>query len=189
MDLDKIVERSGVSRRQIRKVVEALRHYHYLPPGDKITAVVEAKSNLAKGQWLSVPQLVEMIEKPDLIKALGTKAPAARAQIAALHDPSREIDKDMSGAIPDTAARSETAAARLEEWIKATVPQHGDCSYHYLGVRLLLMAQPSMRNSVATRMKYAFMLIRARPSFDGWFTVEQRGSRRQTRYHRPKGEK
>ena len=184
MDWKKISDDCGVSQRQIRKVVASLRKLKLIPAGDSVEDVDAMKGYLRQGRWLTVPQLVDLIENPDLLKALGAKAPAARAQIEALDKPGAVPIPSAAAMVVGGSTRNEYDLAALEAWIKATVPARG-CTYHYLAVRLVRASGELDRKDVINRMKYVFMLIRTRPSFQGWYTVERDRKVPATIYHRP----
>ena len=184
MDWKKISDDCGISERQIRKVVASLRKFKLMPAPDRVHEVDEMKGYLRQGRMLTVPQLVDLIRNPDMLRALGAKAAAARLQIESLDNPDTQENGALALLIVMSVTLDESVLAALEAWIKATIPAR-TCTYHYLAVRVLLAARDVDRADVIRRMKYAFMLVRKRPSFAGWWTMDKNRKVPATIYHRP----
>lgn len=101
--------------------------------------VARMEWTLRKGNPLSAPNLVRLIESPDLIFDLGEYISVAEEQIEALGDAKGEAAKPAIAAVIDFASKNwcEEVEA-LEQWLKRVIPSDRDVPYHYLAVRALL---------------------------------------------------
>lgn len=185
MDIEKIAREANLSFRRVRLVVSLLRKYGYLPPDDKLDDVKRMKTYINHGQGLSVQQLVDLIEKPDLLRALGVKAAAARAEIRALGDVrSPELPLYIPAYVAGASRGDPEAAEQLATWVKSVMPEH-NTTFQYFGVRIVLGTPDQSRADVQRRLHRAFLAVQKLKSFEGWFHVVDAKGRRKTIYHRP----
>ena len=146
----------------------------------------DIRSFLAAGMHLSVKQLVALVEKPALILELGNRQEEARSYVEALERPDPAPD-DLWPCISGAASNDVESIDRLVRWTKDTLPEGRKVSYHWLAVRLALAVPDNMRKHEFPRLNTAFLKLRQSPAFAGWFSIEQQGKRRVTRYHKPEG--
>lgn len=182
MNLLKISQDIGVSVRQLKKVVKEFRRLGYMPAGDRVVEVSKMKNYLSIGANLPVEQLLELLENPGLIKALGAKGDAAKAQLEVLGNPASEDRPNLFDMILDISAGQKERVEDLAAWIKQTIPAKG-CTFHYLAVRVALSIPEDVRGKYHGSIRYAFLQVRKLPSFEGWFTVDRDRKRPQTLYH------
>lgn len=186
MDLEKYSVELNVSVRKLRAFVKALRRDGHLPPGDRLDDVKKIKMYMNHGQVLSVAQFVQLIEHPDMLKALGAKATAVRREIALLDNPKAcDLPRLIAGYVRGASSGEAPAVEALVDWIKATMPAHS-CTYHYFAVRIILGLPEQERGPVAKRLHRAFLAVCKHPDFAGWFHVVEVKGKRRTIYHRPK---
>lgn len=184
-DLEKIAKECGVSFRKLRLIVKTLRRYGLMPPQEKVEEVERMRAYLAQGQSLSVYQLMDLIEHPGIVKVLGKYGRAAKAALDNLDNP--KANPAPRAASVACIAASKGSADMLEmliAWAKETIPARG-CTYHYLVLRLAYGCLPEEQDNLIRKASRSFMLARQRPSFEGWWRVEQRNKRPVTIFHPP----
>ena len=145
----------------------------------------EMRSQLQTGRPLSVRHLVALHDKPALVGEIGPYQDSAKAQINALGrivPAPEDIWPDLSAA----ASHDPEAIARLIAWAKETIPDR-PVHHHYLAIRLVLATPEPLRKHEYPRLNRVFLNMRKSPGFAGWFTIEQKGKRRVTWYHKPEG--
>jgi len=186
MDLDYLANAVGISKRKLRALVREMRAKGYLPPDDKVDDVRKIKLYMNNGQGLTAAQFVMLLENPALLKSLGAKTDAVKAEIAALGDVKAAALPENHMAIVGAASSGDhDGAQRLMDWTKATLPAH-PVGYHYLAVRLLLGTPAEFRTRIGRQLHRAYLAVCKHPDFRDWFEVIEVKGKRKTIYARPK---
>ena len=145
----------------------------------------EIAAHLKTGRGLSVRHLIALSKKPGLLGELGQRQDAARTQLEALG----HLEPAPASLWPEmapAASHDAEAVAKLVAWARGAIGNRR-VNHHYLAVRLILAVPEALRKYEYPRLNRIFLNMRKHPSFAGWFTIEQRGKRRVTWYHRPEG--
>ena len=181
-----ITKEINISASKAKAVIRFLRAKGLMPQGDSVEDLTKIKQCLGRNHHLSLAQLMRLIDAPNLIKALGAKAPDARKQISRLADPVKNAAPSAIAAFAMGAANHDRdALERFKHWVCETIPPAG-CTYHYLALRIIYGAHENFRPSLIRRMQFAMLVLRSVPEFEAWFTVKINKGRSETFYHRPK---
>lgn len=182
MNIYEIADKSGIAVRTLRKL-EKIGWPKPEPVNPMIDSMIYM---LGRAQQLTVMQLVELIEKPELLLELGKHAPRASAQIEALGivEPA---PRHIVAEIDDAASGHAGATQVLAQWLQKIIPAGESVGHHYLAVRLLHGAPENMRKYIYARIPKALLNVRATDRFAGWSSSVERGGKgsKMTRYHRP----
>lgn len=174
-----IAKKTGVGLWTLRKLHKA----GFLKADDDDAATEKIRLTLARGNPLSVAQLVELIEDPSIEGDLGRYADRARAQVAALGNVKADAAPLNVCAYIDEASNGNVAAISvIAAWVRQVVPPAGAVNHGWIASRLVWNS-PSRDEDLA---RVSLALIAARKELDGWFYVDSNGSRSKTFYARPK---
>ena len=143
-----------------------------------------AREAMAKGNPLSVAQLVQLIDEPRLLLELGKYADKAESQVEALGKPENQVaPKPVSAAVFEAARNDPEQVEIIVDWLKHVIPAR-PVGHAYLATRLLLGIPASIRKYEAPRIPRALLNCRNHPELAGWWHVETRKSRRETVYQK-----
>lgn len=143
------------------------------------------RRQLSKGQPLTVPQLLAMIEEPSILAELGHYRQKAKCALAALGDVKNEFAPKVVAAYISDAARGDIEAVSiLVTWLKQIVPAE-PVLHNWISVRLLLGIPANIRKFDVPRIQSALSRCRKSSDFNGWWRVEKCGSRSCSVYQRP----
>jgi hypothetical protein len=148
------------------------------------SAMDPLRATLAKGNRLTVPQLVELIENRAGLLELGKYATTAERELAALGNPQGQVAPNAVAANIMEAAKNEPEAVQiLVDWLKEIIPAE-PVEHAYIGTRLLLGVPDTIRKFEAPRIPRALLNARQHPDFAGWWRVEKSVSRNVTLYQK-----
>lgn len=180
-----ISQRFDIGTKKLRRMEKAgILNCEAVPVPDE-TPVQKMIRYFGSRREFTTAHLVTMIEEPGLIKHLGAGEAAARAQLSNLGPPIEPAPCEVTAHVTFAAMNEEPSVLPLMEWVKSTIPKNGEVNHHYLAVRLLLGIPPVLRQYDAPRLSRAMHNIRKRQEFEGWWHVEEHGSRNVTLYQRP----
>lgn len=182
-DIYHIHELSKVSLRTLRK----LERLGFLKNAESENPLAsKINYNLRKGNALSVVELAALLQDDELWFYLGDYVDRAKTQVAALGkvDPDK-VPSGMASTIELAARDDPQGVAPLVDWMKATIPEAGDVSHHFLAVRLLLGVPETQRDMVAGWIPRAFLNCRKFEAFAGWWKVTGKPGARLTIYYQP----
>lgn len=144
------------------------------------SAMDPLRATLSRGNRLTAPQLVQLIESPGGLLELDKYASEAERQLAALGKP-QAAPREVVANIMEAAKNEPEAVQILVDWLKSIVPtkpvEHG-----FIAVRLLLGVPASIRKTEAPRIPRALLNARNHPSFAGWWHVRKEKLRSVTIY-------
>jgi hypothetical protein len=182
-DFYEISAASGISVRALKR----LEKLGFLRVGASENPIAsKIRYGLARGNPLSVAMLADLLADEKLVFALGKYEDKAAAAIRELGNVQGELaGADIVAAVEGAAVNEPQAVARLVEWMKATIPAHGDVSHQFLAVRIVMATRESFRSLIINRVALAFLNCRNAPALAGWFTVRQHGKGQSvTIYHK-----
>lgn len=184
MNIHEIRDKSGVSLRALRKLEKlgVLKTESVDPMTEKIIYM------LSKSQRLPVDALVALVEAPDLMLELGRYAGEAEYQVSSLGKVERDkAPADVAAEIEMAAKGDDAACEKLAYWLQTVIPKDCAVGHHFVAVRLLLGAPPSLRSYYYSRLPRALLNVRRHPGFAGWSSYTATGKGKLSQYHAPKG--
>jgi hypothetical protein len=174
-----ISKKTGVGVWTLRKLVKA----GIFKADDDNAATEKIRLTLARGNPLSVAQLVELVDDPTLAHDLGRYAERAKAQVAALGEVRSEAAPFEVAAYIDEASNGNADATRiLAGWIREIVPAAGSVHFSWIAARLVW----NSRTRADDIARVSLALINARKELAGWWRIEKIKGRPQTFFARPK---
>lgn len=179
MNIHELSTRTNISVAKLRKL-ERLRVLTVDPESDAAPAL---RFHLARNIGLSVPQMLMLIDNPDLIGQLGKYADRARNQIAALGEV-HAAPRNVTAAIYDAARGDVTEAETLAGWLRDILPAD-PVPFYWIAVRLLHGLPATLKTQYAARINIALANVRKLESFAGWSHVETIAGKNAIRYHKP----
>lgn len=142
------------------------------------------RATLAKGNRLTAPQLIELIENRSGLLEMGKYTAAAQRELAALGDPvAQAAPKEVVANLMEAARNEPEAVQILVDWLRSIVPAK-PVSHAFIATRLLLGIPETIRQYEAPRIPRALLNARQHPDFAGWWHVEKQVSRNQTVYQK-----
>lgn len=142
------------------------------------------RSTLSKGNRLTAPQLVQLVENPGNLLELGKHAAEATRQFAELGDAKGQAAPRLVVANLMEAAKGEPEAVQiLADWMRKVIPSD-PVEHAYLAVRLLLGLPENLRKSEGARIPRALLNARNHASLAGYFHVEKVASQKRTIYQK-----
>lgn len=142
------------------------------------------RATLAKGNRLTAPQLVELIENRAGLLELGKYAATAQRELDALGKvKGQEAPKAVVANIMEAAKNEPDAVQILVDWLRDVIPAE-PVEHAYLAVRLLLGLPENIRKYEAPRIPRALLNARNHPDLAGWWRLEKSISRNRTLYQK-----
>lgn len=139
--------------------------------------------HLRGGAQLSVPQLLALIDEPDVIETLGRFTERARAQIAALGDFSASsAPPEVTAYIMEAGQGDDAAARTIALWAKSVLPTR-EVRHAWLAVRLLAPLPPHLRKQCGKLVTLALAYARKQPEFEGYWRNVTVGKTKTIAYH------
>jgi hypothetical protein len=183
MNIFELADKSGVSLRTLRKIEKLLKG-RPIAASDPVIDAIRVQSR--KSRALSVSQYMALIDDPDLIDALGTRAENVQDALDAIGDAVGEAaPRDVTMHIQDAAKGNAEAAAILARWMRDALPVQGNVSHAYLALRLLYGVPENVRHYVLPLVPRAMQAAKRQDALAGHWRVVQNGSIRATEYFRP----
>ena len=182
MNIYEFCERFRISLRKAHTMVEAgvLR----LDAGESEHGAI-IRRHLGKGQPLTVPQFLAMIDDPSIFVELGRYREKAERKLADLGDVRNEAaPKEVAAYISEAAKGDEEAVDILVGWIQQRLPAHA-VTHHWIAVRSLLGVPANIRKFDVPRINDALSWCRKSKDFKGWWRIEKSGSKSFSLYQRP----
>lgn len=144
------------------------------------------RGTLSKGNRLTAPQLVELIENPGGLLELGKYATKAEQELAALGNPAGQVaPKAVVANIMESAKGEPEAVQILVDWLRTIIPAD-PVEHAFIATRLLLGIPATIRKYEAPRIPRALLNARKHDDFAGWWRVETVASQNRT-YYQKKG--
>lgn len=148
------------------------------------SAMDPLRATLAKGNRLTAPQLVELIENRAGLLELGKYAATAERELAALRNPQGQAaPKEVAANIMEAAKNEPEAVQILVNWLQEIIPAQ-PVEHAFIATRLLLGVPEIIRKFEAPRIPRALLNARQHPDFAGWWRVEKSVSRNVTLYQK-----
>lgn len=142
------------------------------------------RSTLAKGNRLTAPQLVQLVEHPGNLLELGKYATTAEREVAALGDAKGQAAPKLVVANLMEAAKGEPEAVQiLVDWMREIIPPD-PVEHAFIAVRILLGVPENIRRFEAPRIPRALLNARNHEDLAGWFRVETVASQKRTFYQK-----
>jgi hypothetical protein len=143
------------------------------------------RQNLSRGQPLTVPQFLRMIEDPTILRELWRYRDKAESQLVALGDVHGEAaPREVAAYVSDAARGDKESINVLIDWMKTVIPSR-PVTHHWLAVRLLMGIPASIREFDEPRIGRALLNCRKTLDFKGWWRICKSRSRTYTLYQRP----
>lgn len=182
VSLREINRKTGVGMGTLRKLKSA---GFLVKTEDENAMALSITKAIARGNPLSVVQLVALIEDPSIEYELFGYAARAKNAVDALGDvKSMGAGREITAYINAAADRDQEALEIIAEWVRSIVPARGEVSHAWVATRLVINSP--LQADHLNRISLVMLNVRQAPSLKGWWRVANIGGRTQTFYMRPK---
>jgi hypothetical protein len=151
---------------------------------DADSAFDPMRATLSKGNRLTAPQLVDLLENPGGLLELGKYASIAERELAALGNPRAQVaPKEVVANIMEAAKGEAEAVQILVDWLRTVIPAE-PVEHAFIATRLLLGVPATIRKYEAPRIPRALLNARKHEGFAGWWRVGNVASQNRTFYQK-----
>jgi len=179
MNIHELHEKSGVSLRTLRKIEKLLKGR---PIGASDPVVDAIKSQTNRTRPLSVAQYMALIDKPELIDALGNRAERIEQELETIGDAiGQAAPREVTLRLQDAAKLNPEAVAIIAQWMQSAIPEQGCVPYAYLALRLIYGVPENLRRNALPLVPRAIQAAKQHEALAGHWRFAEKA----TIYFRP----
>jgi hypothetical protein len=183
MNIFELADKSGASLRTLRKIEKLLKG-RPIAASDPVLDSIRAQTNRVRP--LSVSQYMALIDRPELIDALGSRAERIEQELEAIGDAQGEAaPREVTLHLQDASKGNPKAAAIIAQWMHDALPDQGNVPHAYLALRLLYGVPENVRRFALPVVPRAMQAAKRQAPLAGCWRIVETGSMRATEYFKP----